>query len=87
MLTLCLINIHWFSLDFVLNQVFRIGRSKLAFNLLTFATSIGATGLTRMVSKNLLDQSVGPLFKQIDNGVVQGILVLFEPSRNVVWHL
>lgn len=57
------------------------------FPILTFATFVLPTGLTRMVSKNFLDKCVGSLFEEIDNSVVQGIFVLFQPGRDVVWDL
>ena len=37
-----------------------------------------------MVSPNFLDQLAGTLLEQIDDSVVQGVLVLLEPSRQIV---
>lgn len=40
-----------------------------------------------MVSKDFMDQCVRAFFEEIDNGVVQGILVLLQPGCDVVWDL
>ena len=53
----------------------------------TFATSITTTRLTGMVREDGLDQMVGSLFELVNDSVVQGILVLFQPSGDVVRHL
>lgn len=57
--------------------------------ILTLATGIGgsATGLSRMVSEDLHQQGVLTLLVLVDNCVVQGILVLLQPSGDVVGHL
>ena len=46
-----------------------------------------ASGLTGVISEDLLDQFAGTLFELIDDSVVQGILVLLEPAGDVVGHL
>ena len=40
-----------------------------------------------MVGEDLLDELVGTLLELVDDGVVQGILVLLEPASDVVRHL
>lgn len=42
------------------------------------------SGLTRMVSEDLLDQLVLALLKLVNDGVVEGVLVLLKPSSDVV---
>lgn len=56
---------------------------------LTLATSISSwcTRLSWMISEDLAQQLVGTLLVQINNGVVQGILVLLEPASDVVGYL
>lgn len=46
-----------------------------------------ASGLARVISEDLLHQSVVTLLELIDDSVVQGILVLLEPAGDVVGHL
>ena len=46
-----------------------------------------ASGLTGVISEDLLDQLVATLFELIDDSVVQGILVLLEPAGDIVGHL
>lgn len=46
-----------------------------------------ASGLTGVVSEDLLNQFAATLLELIDDSVVQGILVLLEPAGNVVGHL
>lgn len=55
----------------------------------TFASSIvfATARLARVVSEDLAYQLVGTLLELIDDSVVQGILVLLEPSGDVVRHL
>lgn len=53
-----------------------------------FTFGIGSsTGLSGMVREDFAQQLVSTLLEQIDNGVVQGILVLFQPTGDVVWDL
>ena len=40
-----------------------------------------------MISKDFLDKLVATLFELVDDSVVQGILVLFQPACDVVGHL
>lgn len=40
-----------------------------------------------MVSEDLDQQLVGTLLVQVHNGVIEGILVLFQPTGDVVWYL
>ena len=56
---------------------------------ITFATGIVSLGtrLTGVVSEDAVDQQVATLFELVDDSVVQGILVLFQPSGDVVRHL
>lgn len=55
----------------------------------TFAAGIStrSTRLARVVREDGLDQCVGSLFELVNDSVVQGILVLLQPSGNVVRHL
>lgn len=55
--------------------------------IFTFATSITTTRLTCMIREDLAQELVGTLLVQVDDGVVQGILVLFQPAGDVVWYL
>lgn len=50
----------------------------------TLAASITTTGLSRVVSEDLYQELVYTLLELIDDSVVQGILVLLEPSSDVV---
>lgn len=56
-------------------------------DIITFAAGISSTRLTWMVSENIYQQFVGTLLVQVDNSVVKGILVLFQPTGDVVWYL
>lgn len=40
-----------------------------------------------MISPDLNNQLVGALLEQVDDGVVEGILVLLEPAAKIVGHL
>lgn len=53
----------------------------------TFATSITTTRLSWMVGEDIHQQFVGALLEQVAHGVVQGVLVLFQPTSDVVWYL
>lgn len=44
----------------------------------------GISGLTRMVSEDLLDQFVLTLLELVNDGVVERVLVLLKPSSDVV---
>lgn len=51
------------------------------------ATNVGATGLSRMVSKDLNQQFVSSLLELVNHSVVQRVLVLLKPASEVVRHL
>jgi len=51
--------------------------------LCTFAT-ISVTRLTRMITVQDFEEFISSLLVLVDNGVVQGILVLLQPSGDVV---
>lgn len=59
---------------------------KIEMDMCTFSL-LFASGLTGMISEDLLDQLVATLFELIDDSVVQGILVLLEPAGDIVGHL
>lgn len=40
-----------------------------------------------MVGEDFAQQLVATLLVKIDDGVVQGVLVLFQPTGDVVWYL
>ena len=65
-------------------EKFRVDSIHLRF---TFATFILAARLPWMISKDFVHQLVGTLLECVDDSVVQWILVLLKPVRNVVWHL
>lgn len=68
----------------------RGGYSGETTSLLTTATAslaASVTRLTRMVSEDLNQQFVGRFLVLVDDGVVQRVLVLFQPSSDVVWYL
>lgn len=69
----------------------RGGHSRETTSLLTTATAASlaasVTGLTRMVSEDLDQQFVGGFLVLVDDGVVQRVLVLLQPSSDVVWYL
>ena len=52
--------------------------------LTTLSAAVTATGLAGMISKDGLDEFVGALLELVDDGVVEGILVLLEPSSKIV---
>lgn len=56
---------------------------------LTFTTSVsgGTARLTGVVGEDFYQQFVGSLLKLVNNGVVKGILVLFQPSTDIVGYL
>ncbi|OAD59362.1 hypothetical protein WN48_09193 [Eufriesea mexicana] len=72
-------------------QLFPIGRryrgetaTLLTTSTLATTAATGITGLSRMVSEDLDQQFVIGFLELIDNSVVQRVLVLFQPSRDVV---
>lgn len=56
-------------------------------HLTLLGSAVTTAALARMVDEDLGDQLILPLLELIDNGVVQWILVLLEPSAQVVRHL
>jgi hypothetical protein len=67
----------------ILNKTFSDGLTLAAAT----ATSVGATGLSRMVSKDLNHQFIGRLLELVNHSVVQRVLVLLKPASEVVRHL
>lgn len=51
------------------------------------ATSIGSTRLTRMIREDVHQEFVAALLEQVDHGVVQGVLVLLQPTGDIVGYL
>lgn len=51
---------------------------------LATTTTAGITRLARMVSKDLNKKFVLSLLELVNDGVVEGVLVLLKPSRDVV---
>lgn len=85
---------HWVASPAIKVQSIRF--KPLIFNkefcdeltLAATATSVGgATGLSRMVSKDLNHQFVGRLLELVNHSVVQRVLVLLKPASEVVRHL
>lgn len=77
-------------------QLFLVGRRhrREATTLLTTATfaatattTAGITRLTGMIGEDLDQQFVTGFLELIDHSVVQRVLVLFQPARDVVWYL
>lgn len=52
---------------------------------LTFA-ACRITGLAGMVSKQIHCEVVAGLLELVDDSVIEGILVLFQPAREIVGH-
>lgn len=67
----------------------RFSNKEYLNDVVTFATGVGSgsAGLTRMVGKDLDQQFVRSLFVLIDDGVVQWVLVLLQPTGDVVRYL
>lgn len=51
------------------------------------ATSIGSTRLTRMIREDVHQEFVAALLEQVDHCVVQGVLVLLQPTGDIVGYL
>lgn len=73
-------------------QLFLVGRrysgettSLLTTSLVVFAAA--TTRLSWMIGEDFHQQFVGGFLELVDNGVVQRILVLFQPTADVVWYL
>lgn len=50
-------------------------------------TFLSGARLSRVVSEDVYYQCVGTLLEQVDDGVIKGILVLLQPTGNVIWYL
>jgi len=71
-------------------QLLLVGRRYSGKATTLFTTTFGLGGgsrLTWMVGEDFHKQFVRTLLVQIDDGVVQGILVLFQPTGDVVWYV
>lgn len=75
-------------------QLFPIGRwyrwettALLTTSTFRTAAATGITRLSRMVSEDLDQQFITGFLELIHNSVVQRVLVLFQPTRDVVWYL
>ena len=77
------------SLHQILQLGFVEGGHSLASSLLLGASLIlrSLHRLARMISIDHLDQSIGSIFHHLNNGVIKGILILLQPSCQIVRHL
>lgn len=55
-----------------------------SYELIRTLSGRSISGLARVVKEDLLDQLVLALLELINDGVVEGILVLLKPSSDVV---
>merc|ERR1719288_635827 len=69
----------------VIKLTLEVGRDSLATSLLLSVLILGSLKrLSRMISEALVKHGVGSILHHLDNGVIERILVLLEPSGQVV---